>query len=401
MTMPRRVLHIFLDDNLDAANRGLTFFYPGAANRGLTSFYLDAANRGLTALCLAGADEPRAFAPVVACLENSPLAKELEEAGVTVLPLSGVSTWRPGVWGRLNKARRIHNFAMVHTHDLLAARLGAKCRLAWPQIRWAHTCWTPPAPNRPKDLEKLRPADMLATLNQEGARRLEAAGFEAARLQVIPAGIDPAHCGQRPVSAQASNQADDQGRLKIAALGPLTADSGHAILLEALAQFNAAHPNLAWELRLAGGGPLFEDILRQAGAAGIGERMAFLGPQRPCDVLPPCDMLIAADLRGENGCEAIKQAWAAGLPVLCSDLPVHAEMVRHGENGLLAPHEDAAALAGQLSELWNDAALRDKLARGGRESLADYTLERMAGAYARLYEGLVATPGTEQNNAED
>lgn len=387
--MPMRVLHIFLDDDLDAARRGLTSFYP------------DAARRGLTALCLAGAaDRPDVFTPVVACLENSPLAGELEEAGVTVLPLSGISTWRPGVWSRLNKARRIHNFAMVHTHDLLAARLGAKCRLAWPQIRWAHTCWTPPAPNRPKSLEKLRPADMLVTLNQEGLRRLEDAGFEAARLQVIPSGIDPAHCGQRPSSDQASNQAVDPDRLKIAALGPLTADSGHAILLEALAQFNAAHPNLAWELRLAGGGPLFEDILRQAGVAGIGERMAFLGPQRPCDVLPQCDMLIAGDLRGENGCEAIKQAWAAGLPVLCSDLPVHAEMVRHRENGLLAPREDAEALAGRLSELWSDAALRSRLARGGRESLENYTQERMAGAYTRLYEALVSAPGTGQTRQE-
>ena len=240
--------------------------------------------------------------------------------------------------------------------------------------------------------------------NTLGAYLLEAAGFATERLQVIPLGIDPVQCRQRPARGQASDQANglagSADRLKIAALGPLTVDSGHAALLEALVLFSAAHPNLAWELRLAGEGPLFEDMLRQAGAAGIGERMAFLGPQRPCDVLPQCDILIAADLRGENGCEAIKQAWAAGLPVLCSDLPVHGELVRHGENGMLAPREDATALAGHLSELWANVGLRDKLAQGGRESLENYTLERMAGAYARLYEGLVSAPGAEQNNEE-
>ena len=86
--------------------------------------------------------------------------------------------------------------------------------------------------------------------------------------------------------------------------------------------------------------------------------------------------------------------------MVCSDLPVHAEMVRHGENGLLAPREDAEALAGRLSELWSDAALRSKLAQGGRESLENYTLERMAGAYTRLYEALVSAPGTGQTRQE-
>ena len=142
-----RILHIFLDNSLDVARRGLVD------------------------LCLTGA-KSGALVPVVACLEDSPLADLLKNAGVTVLPLSGTGTWRPGVWGRLNKARRIHDFSIAHTHDNLAARLGAKCRQAWPGLRWIHTCWTPPAPDNAKSLEKLRTADMLVTLNQEGAKRL-------------------------------------------------------------------------------------------------------------------------------------------------------------------------------------------------------------------------------------
>lgn len=361
-----RVLHIFLDESLEAAKRGLVN------------------------LCLAGV-KSGAFTPLIACLENSPLANPLEEAGVTVLPLSGTGTWRPGVWGRLKKARRIHDFSVVHTHDSLSARLGAKCRQAWPEMRWVHTCWTPLAPNRARELEKLRVADMLATLNGEGLRRLEAAGFAADILRSIPMGIDPANCPQL--------RDDDPERLKIPALGPLMTDSGHAVLLEALALFKTAHPQLTWELRLAGEGPLFEQILRQAGASGIGEHMAFLGPQRPCDVLPHCDMLIAPDLRGENGCEAIKWAWAAGLPVICSDLPVHAEMVTDGENGRMAPRESAAALAEALDALRGDPDLQRKLTQGGRASLESYTLEGMVENYARVYENLVtaANAGTAQN----
>ena len=366
-----RVLHIFLDERLETARRGLVD------------------------LCLAGIKSgvrSGAFMPVVACLENSPLATLLEETGVTVLPLSGAGTWRPGAWGRLNKARRIHDFSVVHTHDNLSARLGAKCRQAWPGLRWIHTCWTPPAPDRVKDLEKLRPADMLVALNQEGLRRLEAAGFSVDVLRSIPMGIDSAGCPPR--------RDDDPGRLKMAALGPLIADSGHAVLLEALALFKTAHPELAWELRLAGEGPLFEQILSQAGTSGIGEHMAFLGPQRPCDVLPHCDMLIAPDLRGENGCEAVKWAWAAGLPVICSDLPVHMEMVSDGENGRLVPRENAAALAEALAALRDDPDAQNKLAQGGRVSLEDYTVKRMVESYARVYKDLVEAASYGQDNTD-
>ncbi len=370
-----RILHIFLDENLAAARRGLVdLCLAGIKSRGKSGAKSDA------------------FAPVVACLENSPLVNLLEEAGVTVLPLSGTGTWRPGVWGRLNKARRIHDFSVVHTHDNLAARLGVKCRQTWPEVRWAHTCWTPPAPGNAKDLEKLRTADMLVVLNQEGVRHLEAAGFAADVLRIIPPGIDPASCPPRGES--------DPERMKIAALGPLITDSGHAVLLDALALFKAAHPELAWELRLAGEGPLFEQILRQAGAAGIGEHMAFLGPQRPCDVLPHCDMLVAADLRGENGCEAIKWAWAAGLPVICSDLPVHGEMIRDGENARIVPRDDAAALAEILAELRDAPALRAKLSQGGRASLENYTLERMVESYVLAYKDIADAANTGQDGRE-
>ena len=151
---------------------------------------------------------------------------------------------------------------------------------------------------------------------------------------------------------------------------------------------------------MVGEGPLFDGILRRAGAAGIAERMALLGPQRACDILPQCDILVAPDLREEHGCEAVKQAWAAGLPVVCSDLPVHAEMVQDGVNGLIVPRNDAKALADRLGELKDDPGLRSRIAQGGRESLENYTLGRMVETYARLYAGLASGAGTGQSDQE-
>ncbi len=360
-----RVLHIFLDESMNLEHA--------------------------IALCAAGADFG-GFKPVAACLAGSASALRLEEAGVAVVPLPGRKTWYPGVWRRLAQARRTYNFSLVHTHDATAARLGAKCRAAWTEVRWAHTWWAPPLLKAPKELVKFKAADILAVLSRESARHLEAAGAEPSRLRVVPGGIGPSACPARVES--------DEARLKFAALGPLVPDSGQEILLEALALFKAANPDVVWELRLVGEGPLFDDFLRRIKVAGIAEHMAFLGPQRACDILPQCDILIAPDVRGEHGCEAVKQAWAAGLPVVCSDLPVHGEMVQNNVNGLIVPRHDAEALADRLRELKIDPALRQRLTQGGRESFKDYTFERMVETYACLYEELAADSGTGQNGQE-
>ena len=361
-----QVLHIFLDGGI-AAEQAI-------------------------ALCAAGSQMGR-FASVAACPAGSPLARRLAEMGLPVVPLSGTRTWYPGVWRRLAQAQANYNFSIVHTHDDLAVALGQKCRKAWPNVRWAHTWWArPPAFKRAKELAKFSLADMLIGLNQEAVGHLTAVGFELARLRAVPQGIDS--------SVYPAWAAGDASRIRFAAMGPLNSDSGREILLDALALFKTANPKLAWELRLAGDGPLFDSLLRRATVAGIAEHMALLGPQRACDILSQCDILVAPDLRGEHGCEAIKQAWAAGLAVLCSDLPVHGEMVQDGVNGLIAPAGDAQALAGRLSELKNDLELRSRLARGGRERLKDYTLERMVETYAGLYLQLASGAGAGQSGQE-
>ena len=361
-----QVLHIFLDGGIAAEHA--------------------------IALCAAGSKMGR-FASVAACPANSPLARRLAGSGLPVVPLSGTRTWYPGVWRRLAQAQGNYNFSIVHTHDDLAVGLGQKCRKAWPNVRWAHTWWArPPAFKRAKELAKFSLADMLIGLNQEAVGHLTAVGFEPDRLRAISQGID--------ASVYPAWTAGDASRIRFAAIGPLTPDSGREILLDALALFKAANPELAWELRLAGAGPLFDNLLCRATVAGIAEHMALLGPQRACDILPQCDILVAPDLRGEHGCDAIKQAWAAGLAVLCSDLPAHAEMVSEGVNGRIAPAGDVQALAGQLSELKNDPELRSRLARGGRESLKDYTLERMVETYADLYSQLVSEDGAGQPGQE-
>ena len=76
------------------------------------------------------------------------------------------------------------------------------------------------------------------------------------------------------------------------------------------------------------------------------------------------------------------QAMAACTPVVASDTPVLRETV--GEGGMLVPVADVQALAGALSAVVGDDAVRAKLAEAGRVQAATFTWQRCG-------VGLVAT----------
>lgn len=59
-----------------------------------------------------------------------------------------------------------------------------------------------------------------------------------------------------------------------------------------------------------------------------------------------------------------------GVPVVCTDLPAHREMVTHGVNGMLFPTADVPALVRILKQMLGDEALRRRLGEAGRQSAA-------------------------------
>ena len=64
------------------------------------------------------------------------------------------------------------------------------------------------------------------------------------------------------------------------------------------------------------------------------------------------------------------EAMAAGTPVVASAVSGIPELVAHGVNGMLVPPEDPDALADALVRLHRDTALRARLSRAGRETVA-------------------------------
>lgn len=89
---------------------------------------------------------------------------------------------------------------------------------------------------------------------------------------------------------------------------------------------------------------------------------------------------------GEGLPKSLLEAAACGLPIVTTDAPGCREVVNHGDNGLLVPQRDAAALADALRRLIADAGLRAQMgARSHERALAEFSQTQVIAQTLQLY----------------
>ena len=134
--------------------------------------------------------------------------------------------------------------------------------------------------------------------------------------------------------------------------------------------------------------------LRVLGAELLGARVRFLGPRQDiAAVLRSVDVLVQASSREALGLSVL-EAQACGTPVVAYPASGTLEIVRDGETGLLARHDDVAHLSACIGRVLTDAGLRAHLAHAARaQVVTTFTLEQQADRQARLLDELVGGRG--------
>ncbi|HXH97221.1 MAG TPA: glycosyltransferase [Gaiellaceae bacterium] len=156
------------------------------------------------------------------------------------------------------------------------------------------------------------------------------------------------------------------------------------VALEATARLAAERPELRF--LVVGDGPERQRL--ELRAAELGGFAIFLG-RRPGVELP--DLLAAMDvLVSSSSFEgtplAVLEWMAAGKAIVATRVGGIPALIEDGVEGLLVPAGDAAALAGAVGHLLDDAAERERLsAAARRRQQAEFRLERTLKVVEELY----------------
>jgi glycosyltransferase involved in cell wall biosynthesis len=109
------------------------------------------------------------------------------------------------------------------------------------------------------------------------------------------------------------------------------------------------------------------------------------------DVYPLANIVCLPTYYMEGIPKSLIEAAACGRALVATDVPGCREIVQRGENGLLVPARNAAALADAIAVLAADPALRTQMGLKGRDLAASsFSIERVVAEYMLSY-GLAPT----------
>ncbi len=160
---------------------------------------------------------------------------------------------------------------------------------------------------------------------------------------------------------------------------------GIHVLLRALARLRAAQ--VPFRACLVGGWSLLDDHRRLAADLGLGRETVLTGfVPDAFPYLQHADVFVLPSLQEGSGSLALLEALQAGAPVVASGVDGIPEDVTDGEDGLLVPPGDSAALAEALARLLRSQELRAGLARAGRATYKRrFSAEAMTAALRDVY----------------
>jgi len=149
-------------------------------------------------------------------------------------------------------------------------------------------------------------------------------------------------------------------------------------------------------LLVIGDGPQRRRLERFARLVCEPGSVRFLGLRADvAEILPHIDVLWQRS-EWEAGPNAVLEAMAASVPVVATDIGPHAQFIEHERTGFLSPVGNRADCTRLTDQLLSDPERARHVGAAARAFVGQqYSVERMADAYQRLYEqiGCGVSPG--------
>jgi glycosyltransferase involved in cell wall biosynthesis len=178
---------------------------------------------------------------------------------------------------------------------------------------------------------------------------------------------------------------------RILSVGRYVEKKGFGDLIDACALLHTE--GRSFECLIVGGGPLEAELQAQIDRLGLRGIVTLAGPRPQSEVrqlLAGASVFALACVPEAGGGSdnlptVIMEAMACALPVVSTTIAGIPEMIVDGEDGLLVPPKDPAALARSIARLLDDSEFAGRLGKRGLESaLAKFDVAKTTAQLKRL-----------------
>lgn len=312
------------------------------------------------------------FETLVAIPRGSLLKPLLEEAEVTVYEVDGMAdcSYASQDVKALQALIRQVKPDLVHTHGALSGRIAAK-RCHVPVVYSRHSAFPVPAklkypPGRwVNKLLNEHYADHIIAVSPATRDNLTEGGISPKKITVVMNGVapvSPISDGDKAALRRSLGLEPDVFTFGI--LARIEDYKGHLYLVYA-AKLLKDRGYSNFRILVAGTGAFEEEVTRAVTEMGVEDVVQMLGFRSDAAaLLNILDVQLNASYGTEATSMALLEGMSLGLPTIASDYGGNPFVITSGQNGLLFPSKDSAALADAMAELMDHpeevAIMREK-----------------------------------------
>ena len=228
-------------------------------------------------------------------------------------------------------------------------------------------------------------------------------GFPAARMRVIPNGVEIAKFDQADPQGVREELGIEANDFVIGMVARLNPTKDLLTLVRAFARLSQTTPERKPRLVLVGEGQERRKVEQFAAEQNLQRAIILTGTRDDVPrLLRAMDVFVLSSFsEGMSG--AVLEAMGARLPVVATNVGSNSELVSEGETGFLVEPRDETTMAERLARLMANRELARQLGEAGRRRLEQsYGIETMVQRYEELYLSLArrSSKGNDSANYE-